>query len=316
MVVYPEIEPYDRGLLDVGDGNAVYWECCGNPKGKPAVYIHGGPGSGSTPGARRFFDPDAYRIVVIDQRGCGRSEPLLHERSQLEVNTTRRLISDLEAIRTHLSIERWTMLGVSWGSTLALAYAQAHTPRVAGLVLGPVTTTSRREVEWITGDVGRIFPEQWDRFAAHVPASLRNMRIVDAYASLLFDDDPSICAAAAVEWCAWEDAHVSLSPGHAPNRRFLDPDFRLRFARIVTHYWKHAAFLEDDQLLHNAPSLSEVPGFLLHGRYDVSSPLQTAWRLHRGWPGSELLVLDGAGHGGGSLAAQIVAALNRLRTTR
>ncbi|HET9095554.1 MAG TPA: prolyl aminopeptidase [Candidatus Baltobacteraceae bacterium] len=309
--MYPDVEPYDRGLLAVGEGNSIYWECSGNPHGKPAIYVHGGPGSGCTPRARCFFDPKTYRIVLFDQRGCGRSRPLLTDRSQLEVNTTAHLVRDLESLRTHLRIDRWLLLGVSWGSTLALAYAQTHPQRVAALVLAGVTTTSRREVDWLTNDVGCIFPQQWERFASHIPASLGSMLIVDAYARLLFDDDPQVSAAAAAQWCAWEDAHVSLAPDHVPTRRFLDPEFRLRFARLVTHYWRHAAFLEEDQLIRNAASLSAIPGTLIHGRYDVSSPLQTAWELHKGWPASELQVVDDAGHGGGSIPERVVAALDR-----
>lgn len=304
------MEPYEHGLLDVGDNNSIYWECSGNPLGQPAVYVHGGPGSGCSSRARGFFDPHAYRIVLFDQRGCGRSRPLLSEASQLQTNTTQHLIRDLEVLRRHLSIERWVMLGASWGSTLALAYTQMHPERVAALVLAGVTTTSRREVDWIAHDVGRIFPQQWEQFASHIPASLKDMRIVDAYAALLFDDDASVSAAAAWQWCAWEDAHVSLVPGHAPNARFSDPEYRLRFARIVTHYWRHAAFLEDGQLLRNAASLNEVRGVLIHGRYDVSSPLQTAWELHARWPRSRLEIVDDAGHGGGSLSQRIIAAMN------
>jgi proline iminopeptidase len=276
------------------------------------VYIHGGPGSGATAGARRFFDPERYRIVVFDQRGCGRSSPLVQHRSQLHNNTTQHLLRDLERLRAHLSIDRWLMLGISWGTTLALAYAQAYPQRVAALVLACVTTTSRREVEWITCGVGRIFPQQWERLAAHVPESLKHLRIVDAYAELLFENDPEVCAAAAAEWCAWEDSHVWPAPGHVRNRRFDDPEFRLRFARLVTHYWRHDAFLEEDQLLLNAPSLRATPGVLIHGRYDISTPLETAWTLHRRWPNSELLVVEDAGHGGGSLAAYAVAAVNRF----
>lgn len=308
--MYPEIAPYDRGLLDVGDGNSIYWECCGNPRGKPAVYLHGGPGSGSAPGARRFFNPEKYRIILLDQRGCGRSKPLLNDRSQLRSNTTHHLIHDLESLRTQLAVDRWTMLGVSWGTTLALAYAQTYPEQVAALVLACVATTSRDEVEWVTYDVGRIFPQEWERFSSHLPESLRGERIVNAYAKLLFDDDPAVNAAAAAQWCAWEDSHVSLMPDYAPNPRFQNPDFRLRFARLVTHYWRHAAFLEDGQLLHNMASLSNLPAILIHGRYDVSSPLQTAWRLHKNWPVSELRVVNDAGHRGGSLAEQIVDALN------
>lgn len=310
--MYPDREPYEHGMLDVGDGNSIYWECCGNANGKPAVYVHGGPGSGSTPGARRFFDPERYRVVLFDQRGCGRSRPLLNHQSQLRTNTTPHLIRDLDLLRRHLSIERWVMLGVSWGSTLALAYAQAHPQNVEALVLAAVTTTSRREVEWITYGVGRIFPQQWERLASHVPEALKDARIVDAYAAMLFDDNPLISAAAAVEWCAWEDSHVSLVPEQLPDRRFLDAEYRLRFARIVTHYWSHAAFLEDDQILRNAGLLKTIPGILIHGRYDVSSPLETAWQLHKNWPGSELHVVADAGHGNGSLPEQVAAALKRL----
>jgi proline iminopeptidase len=311
--MHSNIEPYETGLLDVGDGNSIYWECCGNPDGKPAVYIHGGPGAGATEGARRFFDPQAYKIVVLDQRNCARSRPLLTDESQLRFNTTQHLINDLELLRGHLAIARWVVLGTSWGSTLALAYAQAHRERVAGLVLAGVTTTSRSEVDWITDGVGRLFPQQWERFASHIPTDLKDMRIVDAYATLLFDDDSAVSEAAAREWCAWEDSHVSLMPGHQPNRQFLDPDFRLRFARIVTHYWRHAAFLEDDQLVRDAALLNGIPGILIHGRYDVSSPLETAWRLHKGWHGSQLRVVSDAGHGGGSLAEHVVTALNEFR---
>lgn len=311
--MYPDIEPYATGLLDVGDGNSVYWECCGNPHGKPAVYLHGGPGSGATRIARRYFDPESYRIVVFDQRGCGRSRPLVSERVQLQFNTTQHLVRDLEMLREHLSIERWLVVGGSWGSTLALAYAQAHHAPVAAVVLAGVTTTSRAEVDWITSGIGRIFPQQWERFASHIPATLSSMRIVDAYATLLFDEDPAVSDAAALEWCAWEDAHVSLARGYQLNPRFADPDFRLRFARIVTHYWRHAAFLADGRLLRDASILNEVPGVLIHGRHDVSSPLQTAWLLQKHWRGSELRIVDDAGHGGSSIANEVVTALNELR---
>jgi proline iminopeptidase len=228
------VEPYASGMLDVGDGHQVYWECCGNPKGQPALYLHGGPGSGCTPGQRRFFDPSVYRVVLFDQRGCGRSRPLASAPdADLRTNTTAHLIVDVEALRQYHEVERWIILGLSWGTTLGLAYALAHPQRVSALVLGLVTTTSRREVEWITHDVGRLFPREWERFAAAVPDTLRHLRLVDAYATLLFDADPAVREHAAREWCAWEDAHVSLTPGHRPNPRFEDPRFRLRFARLV-----------------------------------------------------------------------------------
>lgn len=314
---FPDVEPYDSSLLDVGDGHRMYWECCGNPDGRSALYLHGGPGSGSSPSARRWFDPVAYRAVLLDQRGAGRSRPLASQAdADLTTNTTAHLIEDIEALRVHLGIERWAaVLGVSWGTTLALASAQAHPDRVGGLVLALVTTTSRREVSWLTQDVGRVFPGQWHRFASVVPESLRHLPLVEAYARLLFDPDPAVREHAAREWCAWEDAHVSLHPGHRPNPRYDDPEFRLRFARVVTHYWSQAAFLEEDQLVRDAPLLNGVPGFLIHGRYDVSSPLETAWRLSRAWTTSRLRVLDDIGHGGSeTFTGVVLEALGELAT--
>ena len=310
---FPAIAPYDSGMLEVDDGHRVYWECCGNPAGKPALYLHGGPGAGCSPGERRFFDPDTYRVVLFDQRGSGRSRPLASESdADLRTNTTAHLIADIEALRRRHGVERWTVLGTSWGTTLGLAYAQAHPRRVDALVLALVGTTSRREVEWLTRDVGRIFPREWDRFAAAVPDTLRHLPLVDAYASLLFDADPAVRDHAAREWCAWEDAHISLTPGHRPNSSFDDPEFRLRFARLVTHYWRHAAFLDEDQLLRDAATLNGIPGVLIHGRYDVSGPLETAWRLSQRWTTSRLHVLDDAGHGGGGTYSAVVDALTRF----
>jgi proline iminopeptidase len=308
---FPAIEPYDSGMLDVGDGHRVYWECCGNPHGRPALFLHGGPGSGCSANQRRFFDPGRYRIVLFDQRGCGRSRPLASAPdADLSSNTTGHLIAVIELLREHLGIGKWTILGLSWGTTLGLAYAQAYPDHVDAVVLALVTTTSRREVRWLTDDVGRIFPQEWDRFAAAVPAEMHDVPLVDAYAALLFDSDPIVRERAASEWCRWEDTHVSLTPGHAPNPRFLDPEFRLLFSRLVTHYWRHAAFVEDEQLIRNASLLSGIPGVLIHGRYDVSSPLESAWRLSRRWATSELNVLGDAGHGGGdAFVAAIVDAV-------
>jgi len=308
---FPAIEPYESGTLAVGDGHHVYWECCGNPVGRPALFLHGGPGSGASPGQRRFFDPQAYRIVLFDQRGSGRSRPLASEPdADLSTNTTAHLVADIETLRADLGVERWTVLGMSWGTTLGLAYAQAHPQQVRAMVLALVTTTSRREVEWITRDVGRIFPREWERFVTSVPGRLRHLPPADAYAALLFDPDPAARDRAAREWCAWEDAHISLTPGHTPNPRFEDPEFRLRFARLVTHYWRHAAFLGEDQLLRDAAKLNGIPGVLLHGRYDVSGPLATAWELAKRWTTCRLDVLEDAGHGGTeSFPAAVVEAL-------
>jgi proline iminopeptidase len=311
---FPHIEPYDSGMLDAGDGHQVYWECCGNPAGKPALYLHGGPGSGCSVGQRRFFDPNLYRAVLLDQRGSGRSRPLANEPdADLGTNTTAHLIADIEALREMHGVDRWTILGLSWGTTLGLAYAQAHSHRVNALVLGFVTTTSRREVQWITEDVGRIFPQEWDRFANAVPDHLRHLRLVDAYATMLADPDRAVRDNAAREWCTWEEAHVSLTPGHTPNPRYQDPEFRLRFARLVTHYWQHAAFLEEDQLIRDAAKLNGIPGVLIHGRYDVSGPLVTAWQLSRRWTTSRLRILDDAGHGSGNeFMPLVLGALNEF----
>lgn len=314
---YPPIEPFDSGMLDTHDGHQVYWEACGNPDGRPALYLHGGPGSGFSPGQRRFFDPDAYRIVLFDQRGSGHSRPLASDTdADLGTNTTQHLIADIEALRDLHGADKWTILGLSWGTTLALAYAQAYPEHVNALVLGFVTTTSRAEVEWITQDVGRIFPQEWDRFVSAIPERLRHLRPVDAYAKMLFDPDPAACDHAAREWCTWEDTHVSLTPGHQPSQRYEDPEFRLRFARLVTHYWRNHAFLDEDQLIREISKLNGIPGVLIHGRYDISSPLVTAWRLHQGWPTSELHILDDAGHGGGTSFYDVsVGALNRFART-
>ena len=311
---FPPIEPYDSGMLDDGGPHRVYWECCGNPAGRPALFLHGGPGSGCSAGQRRFFDPSRYNALLFDQRGCGRSRPLASEPdADLGANTTSHLIADIEALRELRRVDRWTILGLSWGCTLALAYAQTYPDRVDALVLGFVTTTSRREVQWITEDMGRVFPPQWDRFIAAIPGELRRLAPVEAYARMLADPDPVVCDRAAREWCAWEDAHVSLIPGHAPSPRYQDPAFRLRFARLVTHYWRHAAFLDEDQLIRDAAKLNGIPGLLIHGRYDVSGPLITAWRLSQRWTTCRLQVLDDAGHGGGeSFVPAVIAALNEF----
>lgn len=311
--MFPSIEPYERGLLAVGDSQEIYWECSGNPTGRPIVYLHGGPGSGCSARNRSLFDPGIYRIVLMDQRGCGRSRPLVEHAVGLEANTTQHLVADLEHLRRHLDVDRWAVVGASWGSTLALAYAQAHPNRITAIVLASVTTTSRREVEWITHGVGRIFPQQWERFAAAAQGDPDlEVQLPVVYNALLFSDNAAERERAAREWCAWEDAHVSLAPGYAPNPRFNDPAFRLLFARLVTHYWKHAAFLDEDQLIRNVSELEGIKGVLIHGRYDVSGPLESAWRLHKNWRGSELHVVDDAGHGGGSMAAVLIATLNRL----
>lgn len=287
--------------LHTTDGHDVYFEEFGNRRGVPLVLLHGGPGSGTSVNQRPFFDPALFRVVFVDQRGSGRSRPLAEEAgADPTTNTTHHLISDLEAIRERLAIDAWVLAGFSWGTTLALAYAESHPERCRGVMAALVTTTSAREVAWITDGVGVIFPREYERFVSHIPPALRQFRNVDAYATMLWGPDPDVAAAAAREWCAWEDAHVSLAPGHRPNPRFEDPAFRLRFARLVTHYWRHAAFLSEDQILRDAAILEGLPIHFIHGRFDVSSPLATAWHLHRAIASSELHVLDESGHGDGA----------------
>ncbi|HTE54046.1 MAG TPA: prolyl aminopeptidase [Kofleriaceae bacterium] len=310
---YRDIEPYEYGMLEVGDGNLVYWEECGNPDGKPAVVVHGGPGSGCTPGWRRFFDPEAYRIVLFDQRGCGRSRPDAGDPgTDLSTNTTAHLIADMELLRRRLDIERWLLFGGSWGSTLGLAYAEGHPERVSEIVLSAVTSGRRREIDWITEDIGRMFPEEWARFRDGVPTARRGGRLVEAYYRLLTDPDPAVRERAARDWCDWEDAHVSLAPGHRPSPRYDDPAFRMTFARLVTHYWSHDCFLEDGIVLREAGRLAGIPGVLVHGRFDVSGPLDTAWELARAWPDSELVVDDDAGHSSAGMIPHLVAATDRF----
>ncbi|RDI31981.1 proline iminopeptidase [Lentzea flaviverrucosa] len=300
-------------MLDVGDGHSLYWEVLGNPDGKPAVALHGGPGSGSSPRMRTLFDPDRYRVVLFDQRNAGRSTPSATDPVvDLSANTTQHLIADIEALREHLGIERWLVEGGSWGVTLALAYAQAHPERVTEMVLAAVTDGDRRDTDWITRDMGRVFPREWDRFRDGVPSAERDGDLAAAYNRLLHDPDPQVRATAAHEWCLWEDTHMSLAPDAEPFLSVAEPAFQLAFARLVTHYWSHGCFLEERQLLRDLERLHGIPAVLIHGRYDVSAPLGTAWALHRAWPGSELVVLDDTGHGGGSMTAAIIAATDRF----
>jgi proline iminopeptidase len=294
--LYPDIEPYESGMLEVGDGNLVYWEVCGNARGKPAVVLHGGPGSGCTPYHRRLFDPRRYRIVLFDQRGCGRSTPhAADETTDLATNATRHLLADLETLRAHLGIERWLVYGNSWGSTLALAHAEQHPDRVTEIVLLAVTMTRRSEIEWLYHGAGRFFPEAWERFRDGVPAAERDGNLVDAYYRLLQDPAPAVRERAARDWCAWEDAVVAIHPDAPPHPRYEDARFRMAFARLVTHYFHHHAWLEDGVLLSNAHRLRGIPGVLIHGRLDIGGPLVTAWQLAKAWPDARLVVLD-AGH--------------------
>jgi len=310
---YPSVEPFEHGMLEVGDGQSLYWEVCGSPVGKPALVLHGGPGSGCSPYLRTLFDPQRYRIVLFDQRGAGRRRPHASDPGvDLSVNTTDHLISDIEILREHLGVDRWLVQGTSWGSTLALAYAQRFPERVSEIVLAVVTMTRRADVDWLCRGVGAFFPAQWQRFRDGVPAAARDGDLVSAYARLLADPDPNIHHRAAREWCDWEEAIVSVETGGKPNPRYDDPGFRLAFARIVTHYFSHAAWLADNELLDHAEQLADIPGTLIHGQLDIGGPVRTAWELAQAWPASELVVLGSAGHTSSGIADQVVAATDRF----
>jgi proline iminopeptidase len=310
---YPEIEPDDHGMLDVGDGQLVYWETCGNPNGKPAVLLHGGPGSGSSPNNRRWFDPDAYRIVQFDQRGSGLSLPHASDpATDLSVNTTDHLIADIERLREHLGVERWLVWGGSWGCTLALAYAERHPEAVSEMVLVSTTMTRPADVHWLYHGVGRYVPQEWMRFRNGVPPDERDGDLVAAYHRLLEGPDDAAREQAARDWCEWEDAVLSLEPGWEPNPRYRDPRFRMAFARIVTHYFHHAAWLEDGQLLRDAGRLAGIPGVLVHGRFDLGGPAMVAWELAQAWPGAELHLVRTGHAGGDEMRAVAIDAIDRF----
>ena len=296
--LHPRIEPYDAGMLPVGEGHQVYWETCGDPNGRPVVVVHGGPGSGCTGWHRRMFDPATTRIVLFDQRNCGRSRPHASEPDvDLSTNTTQHLIADMEALREHLEVERWLVFGGSWGSTLSLAYAEAHPDRVSEMVLWGITTGRRAEADWLfRGGVAPLFPEQWERLCAGVPASERDGDIVEAYSRMLHDPDPAVRRRAALDWCTWESATPDWPPTAGLDSRYTDPDFALAFARLVTHYIRHDEFLEDGILLRDAGMLADIPGTLVNGRFDLQAPIANAWALHQVWPRAELVIVDDAGH--------------------
>jgi proline iminopeptidase len=312
-VAYPESAPHARGRLQVGDGHSIYWEIHGQAAGKPAVVLHGGPGSGTNSTWTRLFDPALYRVVLFDQRGCGRSTPsAARTLDALNANTTQHLIADIESLREHLAIDRWLVLGASWGSVLGLAYAQAHPASVSELVLFSVVGGTQREVDWATRGMGRFFPEEWRRFQAGVPNDERDGDLSAAYYRLLLDPDPAVHGRAAQNWCDWDDRQMRM-PGQAPSRRFEDPDYRLCFARLVTHYWSHGHFMDEGALARNAARLAGIPGILIRGAFDFGPPLDLFWRLARDWPESELRVIGQEGHrGGGATDAALIEATDRF----
>lgn len=295
---YPPIEPYDSGLLDVGDGNRVHWEVCGNPDGLPAVFLHGGPGGGVLPDHRRFFDPSRYRVVLFDQRNCGRSLPGAGDPAvPLDHNTTPHLVADIERLREHLSIERWLVFGGSWGSTLALAYAQAHPDRVSAMVLRGIYLVRPWDEAWGLAPTGaaRLFPAEWAAFRDAVPPAEQD-DLLAAYGRRVGDPDPAVHVPAARAWGAWELAANTLLPVPPPD---LDDAVLVAFARIMLHYIANGGFLPAGGLLAGVDRVRHIPAVIVNGRYDMKTPLEQAWDLHRAWPEAEFHIVEDAGHGGG-----------------
>jgi proline iminopeptidase len=309
--LYPEIEPYESGMLRLDALHEMYWEESGNPRGLPVVFLHGGPGAGSAPAHRRFFDPVRYRIVVSDQRGAGRSRPL----GELRSNTTPLLVADLETLRQHLGIERWVVFGGSWGSTLALAYAIEHPERCAGLVLRGIFLCRRSEIEWFVYGVRNIFPEAWAAFAAHVPEEER-ADLLSAYYRRLTDPDAAIHMPAARTWSIYEGSCSTLLPSAETVAYFASDIVALGLARIEAHYFTHNIFMPDNALLENIARVRGVPAVIVQGRYDAVCPIVTADDLHRAWPEAEYIVVPDAGHSAWEpgICAELVRACERFKT--
>ncbi|MDD7961100.1 prolyl aminopeptidase [Microbacterium thalli] len=316
-ILYPEIEPYETGFLLAGDGQRVFWEQSGNPDGKPVVFLHGGPGGGTAPWHRRFFDPEAYRIILFDQRGCGRSTPHASDpAAELRFNTTWHLVADLELLRRNFGIARWQVFGGSWGSTLALAYAQSHPEVVSELVLRGIFTLRRHELEWFyEGGAAALFPDLWEDYLAPVPVIERS-RMIEAYHRLLTDPDPAVHVPAAQAWTRWEASTVTLRPDPELVDAMTASESATAFARIENHYFLHGGWLREGQLIADAAAgaLRGIPGVIVQGRYDACTPPMTAWDLHRAWPDAEFVMVDDAGHSAAEpgIAAALVAATDRF----
>lgn len=312
MERYPLIEPYDSGMLNVGDDNLIYWEMSGNPRGKPALVVHGGPGSGAGHGSLRYFDPERFRIILFDQRGCGRSRPHASDpNTDMSTNTTHHLVADMEKLRAHLGITSWLLYGGSWGSTLILAYAEKYPDHVLEIVIVGVTMTRSSETEWLYRGVSRFLPKQWERFRAFANSD----NILGAYAQHMENPNLVVRQQAAAEWVLWEDAVIEHeSNGSQGSYGARVDEALLAFVRICTHYFSHNAWLEEDELLHSAHHLNGIPGVLIHGRLDLGSPLQTAWELQQAWKSSELVIVNDAGHtGSNATRKEVLAAIERFK---
>lgn len=290
--LYPTIEPYASGLMESSDGHHVYWERCGNPRGKPAVFLHGGPGSGCKAVHRRLFDPERYDVLLFDQRGCGRSLP----HASLDNNTTWHLVEDIERLRDMTGARQWLVFGGSWGSALALAYAQRHPERVSELVLRGIFTLRQQELDWYyKNGACHVFPDKWERVLS-ILFEHEHHDVIAAYRKRLTSDSREKQLQAAKLWSLWEGETIKLLPT-PQSTSFGEDDFALAFARIENHYFTHHGFLEcDDQLLRDIPRIRHIPCAIIHGRYDLVCPLQNAWDLSKAWPEAELIIVEGAGH--------------------
>ena len=291
-VLYPDIQPYVSHTLAVEPPHQLHVEECGNPNGIPVLFVHGGPGAGCEPYHRRFFNPEHYRIILFDQRGCGRSAP----HASLEGNTTQALVADMETIREHLGVERWLLFGGSWGSTLSLVYAETHPQRVLGLILRGIFLCRRHEIDWFYQQgASRLFPDLWQDYQAPIPQAERG-QMVAAYYQRLNSDNEVVRMAAAKAWSLWEGRTSTLKPSQAVIDHFGNPYTALSLARIECHYFMHNTFLEPNQILRDASRLTGIPGVIVHGRYDVVCPVENAWELHQAWPDSQLKIIADAGH--------------------
>ena len=290
--LYPEIEPFETGFLDTGDGHQVYWERVGTKGAKPAVFLHGGPGGGCSPSHRRLFDPALYDVILFDQRGCGRSKPF----ASLDNNTTWHLVADIERLREMIGVETWQVFGGSWGSTLALAYAETHPEHVSELVLRGIYLLTKAEMDWYYQfGVSEMFPEKYEAFIAPIPEAERG-DLVTAYRKRLTGDDREEQLRCAKAWSVWEGETITLLPEPSTSDQFHEAEFALAFARIENHYFIHAGWFDEGQLLRDAGRLKDIPGTIVHGRYDMPCPMRQAWALHRAWPKSEFYPIEGAGH--------------------
>jgi proline iminopeptidase len=290
--LYPEIDAYESGFLDTGDGHRVYWERSGTRGAKPAVFLHGGPGGGFSPTHRRLFDPKLYDVMLFDQRGCGKSTP----NASLDNNTTWDLVADIEKLREMTGVEKWQVFGGSWGSTLALAYAEKHPERVSELVVRGIYTLTKAELDWYYQfGVSEMFPDKWESFLAPIPEDERH-EMMAAYRKRLVGTDREKQVEAAIAWSTWEGQTITLLPEPETSGKFGEVDFAIAFARIENHYFVHAGWMDEGQLLRDAHRLKDIPGTIVHGRYDMPCPAKYAWQLHKAWPKSELRLIEGAGH--------------------